>query len=97
MKRTQEAVDSIPLIRNGMKAPEVPLFNEMPMIAPPEPKPSIDQIARRSIGTNHRAEPPENVIPLEATAEQQIEVEDYTEYKPKPKTFQEMLKAIGIK
>ena len=29
--------------------------------------------------------------------EQQIEVEDYAEYKPKSKTFQEMLKAIGIK
>jgi putative transposase len=96
VKRTQEAVDSIPLIRNGMKAPEVPLFNVMPMIAPPEPRPTIDQIAKRSIGTNHRAEPPENVTALE-NQEPQIEVEDYTEYKPKPKTFQEMLKAIGIK
>ncbi|GEM_PF-6436314 len=96
MKRTQEAVDSIPLIKNGMKAPEIPLFNTTPMIASPEPKPSIDQIAQRSIGTNHRAELPENITALE-NQEPQIEVEDYTEYKPKPKTFQEMLKAIGIK
>ncbi len=97
VKQAQEAVDVI--IKRAPQLPEAEtgIFSTERMIPAPPPKPlNIEQKgmeAFKQLTAGNEAEPEETTIETPVVAE----IEDLPFPQAKPKSFDEMLKAIGIK
>jgi putative transposase len=93
VKRTQEAVDEL-IKPSSLTDIEPELFVKPPLIAPPQPQVSLDRMALEAFRERHDNE---NDVDEAIEAEVQVEADELPFPQVKRKSFDEMLKAIGIK